>query len=85
MIPGGSGEVAQFLSLLYQPNKDVIRVKIPINKWNSNWKDRKRRTSSSKSDLHDFHYRAQSQSNILSSVKFNLANLDLKNYTPLDR
>ena len=56
-----------------------------LNTWNYHWLARKENASSSKSGLYYSHWSAQSQSNLLSSDKYNPVNLALNNCTPLDR
>ena len=83
--PKGFRKISTIFVVVASAEQRYDMFKNSLNTWNYHWLARKENASSSKSGLYYSHWSAQSQSNLLSSDKYNPVNLALNNCTPLDR
>ena len=79
-------ERLKYLMKLFQNSTHAkMHQFVTVNHWNENWSHSTEKTVSSISGLHYRHYIAHMSSIIISTVKYDLFNLAVKNVYPLKR
>ena len=63
----------------HQPNLISISTEIDTDRWKQHWLASKEKTASSMLRIHFGHYKVQAQSDLLSTVKFKLVNVAIRN------